>query len=88
MGLKKTRRVPAGPKKVPTAGKRFARSSVKQPKPQGIQPGKEASYGILHGGNQSTEKLMAKAGRMFGNGSRNIPTGQDKLTSKVKRQAY
>jgi hypothetical protein len=63
-----------------------AKSSTRKPKPQGIKPGKEASYGILHGGNQSTEKLSAKAGRMFGNGSRNTPTGQSRLESKAKRQ--
>jgi hypothetical protein len=88
MGLKKQRKVPAGPKQVPTKGKRFARSSTKQPKAQGIKAGQQAAYGILHGGNQSTEKLMAKAGRMFGNGSRNTPTGQSRLESKVKRQVY
>jgi poly(3-hydroxybutyrate) depolymerase len=85
--MKTTRgKVPAGPKAQPgKAGKKA--SSRKLAKPVGTDPSKP-SYGILHGGNQSGDKLRAKANSMFGNGGRNTPTGQEQLTKKVKRQAY
>lgn len=87
MALKRRIKAPKVFQGTPGKEKRYAKSSTKTPRPQGIQPGKPA-YGLLHGGNQSTEVLTSKASRMFGNGSRNTPTGQETLTKKVKRQAY
>jgi hypothetical protein len=68
----------------PGKAKRFARSSTKQPKPQGTDPSNPA-YGILHGGNQSVEVTAAKAARMFGNGSANT-SNQAQLARKARRQ--
>lgn len=86
MGLKKTRKVPAGPKEVPTGGKRFATSSRKAPKPTGMNPS-SPGYGTMTSGGQKDP--VARAARVTGTTtSRNIPTGQELLTSKVKRQAY
>lgn len=62
-----------------------APSSTRQPKAQGITPGKTA-YGILFGGNNSAQKLRAKASRVFGTSGRNVPNGQARLSSKAKRQ--
>lgn len=81
------RKVPAGPKAQPGGKGRGAASSRRQPKAQGIDPSKPA-YGLLHGGNNSAEKLRSKANSMFGTGGRNTPTGQRQLTKKAKRQAY
>ena len=84
MGPNNKRRVPKGPTAQPKARGQKA-SGVKLAKAQGITPGKTA-YGILHGGNNSVQKLRAKTSRMFGNGSRNTPNGQARLSSKAKRQ--
>lgn len=64
-----------------------APSSVRQSKAAGITPGKPA-YGILHGGNNSPEKLRSKAAKLFGTRGRNVPTGQARLESKARRQVY
>lgn len=78
------RKVPAGPKTQPGRVGRAA-SSRKQAKAVGLDPGKP-SWGILHGGNNSPEKLRAKTARLFRNGNRNTPTAQDQLSRKAKRQ--
>ena len=62
-----------------------APSSTRQSKATGITPGK-TRYGILVGGNNSGEKLRAKASRLFRTGGRNIPNGQARLSGKAKRQ--
>ena len=64
MALKKVRKAPAGPKVVPTQGKRYARSSTKQPKPTGINPG-DLSYGLTNTSTGDQGSLGAKADRMF-----------------------
>jgi hypothetical protein len=79
------RKVPAGPKTQPGKPSGKAASSRRQPKAQGIDPSKPA-YGLLHGGNNSVEKLRSKANSMFGTGGRNTPTGQGNLTKKASRQ--
>lgn len=63
-----------------------AASSMKKPKARGISPSGQ-SYGILNTSKGNVESLAARANGLFGI-SRKTPTGQDKLTSKVKRQAY
>ena len=62
-----------------------APSSTRQAKATGITPGK-TRYGILTGGNNSGEKLRAKASRLFRTGGRNTPNGQARLSGKAKRQ--
>lgn len=62
-----------------------AGSSRRKAKAHGITPGKTA-YGILVGGNQSTEKLRSKANRIFRTGGRNTPNGQARLSGKARRQ--
>lgn len=69
---------------MPTQGKRFAKSSTKQPKPQGTSPSAPA-YGLLHGGNQNSNTIATKAARIFGNGSANT-SNQGQLARKAKRQ--
>ena len=72
------RKVPAGPKAQPGKG---SKGSRKQASPTGIDPG-NPHYGI-----KNTAKKHGK-GAITQPSGRNVPTGQDVLTSKVKRQAY
>jgi hypothetical protein len=67
-----------------TVGKasRFARSSTRNPTPQGITPGKTA-FGILHGASKSVEALSSKTNRLFGTGS--ASSGQRNIARKAKR---
>ena len=90
MASRKPKIVTLGPDKV-WAGNPKGRlggkapSSTRQPKATGIKPGKTA-YGILQSRGSSTEKLRAKASRIFRTGGRNTPNGQARLSGKAKRQ--
>lgn len=84
--MRNKRKVPAGPKAQP--GKvGHAASSRKQPKAKGIEPG-QAKWGITQTGPGPLSKKANRASAMFGNASRNTPTGQGRLESKAHRQVY
>ena len=75
-------RVWAGNPKGTLGGK--APSSTRQPRAVGIKPGKPA-YGVRQDRGTTTERLRAKASRLFGT-RRSTPNGQVRLSGKAKRQ--
>lgn len=82
MALNKRAKAPKYPQEQPKGG--HARSSMKKPKPLGIQPGKTA-YGILNTSRGDQDSLGARAGKLFGTGSGNT-SNQGQLARKAKRQ--
>jgi hypothetical protein len=86
MGPNKKPKAPKYPLGTPGKEKRFAGSSRRKPSPTGMDPS-APGYGTMTSGN--AKDPIARAARVTGTTtSRNVPTGQDVLTKKVRRQAY
>lgn len=83
MGLSRRAKAPKYQQGTPGKASRFARSSMKQPKPKGTDP-KSLGYGITQTGTKSVDQTAARGNKLFGSGSANA-SAQGALTSKVKR---
>jgi hypothetical protein len=79
--MKKTRKVPAGPKAQPKGG-RYNVSSRKQPKPTGLAP-TDPKYGIKNTSSGNTASLGRKVARLLGTSKFRTPSNQSALTRKT-----
>lgn len=75
------RKAPQGPTAQPK-GKRYNRSSTRQPTPRGIKAG-DPKYGIKNTSSGTEDSHAARTKRLFGTGKFKTPSGQGALTSKT-----